>query len=66
MYYSSYALTREMNERRIAKLKQDLQGLEAYIDSCQDAMTKPFLYRLHEQIVGQIEVLRCDNLRRYS
>ncbi|MCF0055534.1 hypothetical protein LXL81_07195 [Dyadobacter sp. CY356] len=55
-----------MNERRIAKIKKDIEGLEAYIDACQDAMTKPALYLIHRKMVLEIETLRSDNLRRYG
>ena len=40
MYYNSYALTREMNECRIAKLEADLNGLEVCIEACLDADTR--------------------------
>ncbi|TDE17692.1 hypothetical protein [Dyadobacter psychrotolerans] len=64
MYYNSYALTREMNERRIAKLKADLNGLEVCIEACLDADTRKALHRIHGQLNGQIEALQGCNLRR--
>ncbi|MCF2502755.1 hypothetical protein L0663_05155 [Dyadobacter sp. CY107] len=41
MYYNSFALTREMTERRIAKLKAELLALETYMAANTNEENKP-------------------------